>query len=256
MLEFKIKKILFGILLVYYVVFSVLSQIEEETEAIAAEEEDLVDLDDSIQQELNLEELLKMDQKEKDKILSCIEIISQKMKLDSRVIQGTIQMLSSTLESDVVSQKITGDMLNKCYYSIDEPSILQIFKDGVHMEPDYNEELLSFADIDYSTYKLLNPNEFNLTPDTQILFMKLEHARTEYITSNKEKIEKNKNSFYLFGYSIKDIPLKTNIFILLVLLALFFGGIIIFLKKIIHEQNNSKAFKRNESKEKNKLKRK
>jgi hypothetical protein len=195
---------------------------------------------------LNLEDMLKMDQAEKDKILSCIEILSNKIKKDGRVIENTSQMLAGKVEADMVSQKITGDMHNKCYYSIDDATVQSIFSNGVFIDPEFDEEMLTFAEVDYSAYKLLNPNEFQLTPETQILFMKLEQARTEFIANTKAKNEKNKNEFHLFGYSLKSIPAKFSLLFGFLVVLAFIVGILYSLNIVMDNMKKTKAAKKKE----------
>ena len=180
----------------------------------------------------NPDDLLKMDQKEKDKILTCVEIISIVLRNDAKIIEDTVQMLENKVNSEVVQQKITGDMLNKCYYAIDDRTVNTVFYDGQFQEPDFNAGLLDFASIDYSTYKLLSPQEFQITPETQILYMKIEQARNDYIASSKQRMEQSRGEFKIGGYSLKEIPLSINLFLAVIVLSVFFGSILFFLKKL------------------------
>lgn len=193
---------------------------------------------------INLEEMLKMDRSEKDKILACIEILSNKIKKDGRILESTSQMLAGKVDSEIVSQKITGDMLNKCYYSIDESSVATVFSNGVFMEPEFDEDLLAFGEVDYSSYKLLNPNEFQLTPETQILFMKLEQAKTEYISETKNRNERIKNEFHLFGYSIKQLQGKFGFLLAVIVIFSLLGAIFYFLTQVMDSEKKTKAAKK------------
>lgn len=79
-------------------------------------------------EEPNTDDLLKMDQVEKDKLLSCTEIVSAKIKRDEKVIQDiTAQIGQRGVSNDVANHKITGDMLNKCYYSLEDDVYQTIF---------------------------------------------------------------------------------------------------------------------------------
>ena len=193
---------------------------------------------------LDLTQMLKMDQTEKDKILSCIEILAIALKKDAKIIESTSQLLAATVQGDIVTQKITGDMLNKCYYSIDDATVSSIFSKGVYMDPEFDEDLLKFTQIDYSVYKILSRNEFQLTPETQILFMKLEQARTDYISANKERQEKLKNEFHIFGYSLKNFPIKLNLLFTLLVFTGAFLGLTYLLSKVM--KNDKKAAKKKE----------
>lgn len=193
---------------------------------------------------LDLTQMLKMDQAEKDKILSCIEILAIALKKDAKIIESTSQLLAATVQGDIVTQKITGDMLNKCYYSIDEATVSSIFSNGIFMEPEFEEDFFKYTQIDYSVYKILSPNEFQLTPETQILFMKLEQARTDYIAESKERQEKLKNEFHIFGYSLKNFPIKLNLLFTLLVFAGAFLGLIYLLSKVM--KNDKKAAKKKE----------
>lgn len=189
----------------------------------------------------NPDDLLKMDQKEKDKILTCVEIISIVIRNDAKIIEDTGVMLGNKVNAEVVQQKITGDMLNKCYFSIDETTVATVFYNGQFQEPEFNASLLDFAAVDYSSYKLLSPQEFQITPETQLLFMKIEQARNDYISNSKQRIESGKGEFKIFGYSIRDVPLGLNLLLSIIILSLFFGTILFFLKKLQKSEKEKKA---------------
>jgi hypothetical protein len=194
------------------------------------------------QQSFDQDELLKMDQKESDKLLACTEIISIKLRKDAKIIEDVFVTLQGKLNDEAFRSKVTGDLLNKCYYSLDEATTATIFLNGTFMEPEFSEDLLDFASIDYSTYKLLSPSEFNITPETQILFMKIEKARDNFIVNSKARQETNKSDFKLFGYSIRDIPKGLNVLITVVILTVFMGSLLYLLKKVM--KNEKKAGKK------------
>lgn len=193
---------------------------------------------------VNLDDMMKMTQPEKDKILACIEIISNKLKKDAAIIQSTIQVLSGRVQNDIATQKITGDMVNKCFYTIDENSVKSLFDNGVLVETEIDDDLLSFATLDYSTYKDLSPNDFQLSAETQILFMKLDKARTDFIAESKEKQEKQRGEFHIFGISLKAIPAKLNLLFFLIIFGAFIGGVLYLLKGLM--KNDKKAAKKKE----------
>jgi len=193
---------------------------------------------------INFDDMMKMTQSEKDKLLACIEIISNKLKKDAAIVQSTIQILSGKVQGDIATQKITADMVNKCYYTIDENSVKTLINNGTLMETEIDDELLSFATLDYSAYKDLNPNDFQLTAETQILFMKLDKARNDFISENKEKQEKQRNEFHLFGISLKTIPAKLNLLFFLIIFGAFIGGVLYLLKGLM--KNEKKAARKKE----------
>lgn len=192
---------------------------------------------------LDINEMLKMDQTEKDKLLSCVEILSLRLKKDSPIIQALVASLKGVVNGEIVNQKVTGDMLNKCYFSIDDQTYQSIFLNGEFMEPEFDEEYFNYTDLDYSVYKALKPEEFQLSPETQLLFMKTENARKEFTEKMKAKTSKQpKGGFSLFGYSIQDMPVKLNVLITVIVLAIFFGGLTYLLKSVM--KNPSKVGKK------------
>ncbi len=188
------------------------------------------------------EELLKMDTKESDKLLACTEILSIKIRKDAKIIEDVSVMLNGKVNDELIRHKITGDLLNKCYYSLDDATVATIFSNGTFMEPEFSEDLLEFASVDYSTYKLLSPGEFTVTPETQILFMKIEKARNDFIVNSKVRQETNKSDFKIFGYSIRDIPKGFNVLLTVVILTFVMGSLIYLLKKVM--KNEKKAGKK------------
>ncbi len=238
------NKSLFVLALVCSVAF-ISNQESTKTEK-SAEEENIENenTEDQAGTTINLEDMMKMTQAEKDKLLACIEIISNKLKKDAAIVQSTVQILSSKVQGDIATQKITADMVNKCFYTIDESSVKSLFDNGVLVEIEIDDDLLSFATLDYSAYKDLNPNDFQLTAETQILFMKLDKARTDFIAENKERQEKLKNEFHLFGISLKAIPVKLNLLFFLIIFGAFIGGVVYLLKGLM--KNDKKAAKKKE----------
>lgn len=188
---------------------------------------------------VNTDELLNMDENERDKILACSEIIAIKLKKDHKIIDELTQNLKVRLDPEYVNQKIAGDLFNKCYYSIEDSTVDTIFFNNQYMEPEYTEDLLENAGIDYNVYRTLQEQDFNISPETQILFMKLEKARTDYIAKNKSTVEKNKNEFRIFGYSLKEIPLGLNMIIFIAIFTIFIGGLLFMLKLV--SKNDKKA---------------
>lgn len=184
----------------------------------------------------------KMDRKEKDKILSCVEIISSKLKKDQGTINSVAQGLADLIESNVVSQKITGDMLSKCYNSIDDSTVSTIFRNGDYLQPEFDEDLQNFATVDYNTYRSLNPNEFNLSPETELLFAKLDKAKNEYTERVKATNSKGKAAYSLLGFNLRDIPLSVNIIFAIVSFGVFICGIVYLLKMVSH--NDKRAGKK------------
>lgn len=183
---------------------------------------------------LDINEMLKMDQTDKDKLLSCVELLSLRLKKDAPIIQALVIGLKGVVNGELINQKVTGDMLNKCYFSIDDQTYQSIFFNGEFMEPEFDEEFFNYTDLDYSVYKTLKPEEYQLSPETQLLFMKTENARKEYTEKIKSKTSKqSKGGFSIFGFSIQDIPVKLNILITVLVLAIFFGGLTYLLKKVM-----------------------
>lgn len=195
-------------------------------------------------EEPNTDDLLKMDQVEKDKLLSCTEIVSAKIKRDERVIQDiTAQIGQRGVSNDVANHKITGDMLNKCYYSLEDDVYQTIFYNGQYMEPEMTDELLEFSNVDYSVYKQLSVQDFNLSPETQLLFMKLEKARSEFMSNNRQKTDGGRNDFRIFNYSLKDIPLGVNLLLAIVVLGSMFIGISYALKTLASDDRKHAGVK-------------
>ena len=195
---------------------------------------------------------LAMNNQEKDKLLACTELVAYKLKKDAKVIEDLANMVRGKVSDEALSNKVTGDLINKCYYSIDESTVSTIFYKGQFMEPNFNDEdFQSFTAIDYSTYKSLTPMEFNLTPETQLIFMKIEKARTEYMSTTKQRMEKSRGEFRIFGYSLKDIPVGINVILLIVILSFFMGGLMIMLKMVMSNDKKT-AGRKLEKNQKNK----
>jgi len=191
-----------------------------------------------------MKELTNIDQAEKDKLLACIEIVSAKLRRDEKVIADLVQILRNKIHEEAISQKITGEVFNKCYYSIDEATVQLVFYEGQFMEPDFNEDLLENAAIDYSSFKLFSPQEFQISQETQLLFMKLEKAREDYIHKAKSKNEQSRNEFRIFGYSLKDIPLSVNLAASFIILVVFLGSMLYFLKQVMKNDNKKSCWKK------------
>lgn len=189
----------------------------------------------------NPDDLLNVTTHESDKLLTCVEILSLILRRDAKIIEDVGNMLAGRVTQEQVSQKITGDMLNQCYYSIDDASVSSVFFNGEFMEPDFSAGLLEFADIDYSKYKLLGPSEFGISPETQILFMKIEKARNDYMANAKQRMEKGKGEFRIFGYSLTEVPKSVNLIVAIVIFSLFAGGILYGLKTLNSSQNSKRA---------------
>ncbi len=195
-------------------------------------------------EEPNADDLLKMDQVEKDKLLSCTEIVSTRIKRDEKIIQDiSSQIAARGVSNDIANHKITGDMLNKCYYSIEDDVYPTIFYNGQFMEAEITEELLEFSNVDYSVYKQLTPQEFSLSPETQLLFMKLEKARNEFMTNNRQKTESGRNDFKIFNHSLKDIPVGVNLLLAIVVLGSMFIGISYALKTLSNDDRKHAGVK-------------
>ena len=150
----------------------------------------------------------------KDKLLACMEILNQKINKDQRTINSTAQTAKNYIGQDAVIKKIISDMVNKCYNSITDESVIEIFNDGVFMDPNYETEigelLLSFMYVDYSNYNSLNPNEFNIASNELLLYNAYQNVSSEYKQNQKILQDKIKNEVHLLGFSLGAIPLKVK----------------------------------------------
>lgn len=195
------------------------------------------------QQNVDLSSILNTTPEEKDKLLACLEIVSLKLKSDEEIIKQIIQQLNNKVSNDLVSQKITGDALYKCFNKITLQQANQIFKNLVIIDADIDKSLLSMIDIDYSSYtNHVDQKSFQLLPDSQILFMKIEQVRNEYIIASKERQEKERNDFTIFGYSLKSIPKKVNIILTFIVIGGSILGIVYLLSKVMN--TDKKALKK------------
>ena len=194
---------------------------------------------------IDISSMLEMTDKEIEKILSCIEIITHKLKSESQILNAVVQSLSSKVSADIASQKILADLLDKCYSSIDEKTVEFIFKDLVYQEA-LIDEYYRFAELDYTKYTTYEQIDFQISPEIQILFKKLELARNDYIKYTKTRQEQLKNEFFIFGFSLKNIPKKVYLLFAFVFISIFILGIVLLLSKVIN--NEKKAAKKKEKK--------
>lgn len=237
LMTFKIN-LLFKISLIIMIISFSSSKQEEEIIEEANQENP-----EKQQQNVDLSSILSTTPEEKDKLLACLEIVSLKLKSDEDVIKQIIQQLNNKVSNDLISQKITGDALYKCFNKITLQQANQIFKNLVIIDADIDKSLLSMIDIDYSSYtNYLDQKSFQLLPDSQILFMKIEQVRNEYIIASKERQEKERNDFTIFGYSIKSIPKKVNIILTFIVIGGSIFGIIYLLSKVMN--TDKKALKK------------
>ena len=192
---------------------------------------------------MDTNELLKIEDSERDKLLACTELVAVNLQKDEEIIKQTMQTIR-TVQQEYIQQKITGDMINQCYYSIQDSDVHKVFFNGVFQEPEFSEKLLVPCQIDYSKYNLIQPSEFELTPETQILFMKLEKVKKDYLAEqSKAKMEagNSKGEFKISGYSLRDIPKEVNLIFLIVVISLFFGLVLYFLKHLMAGGNRKNA---------------
>ena len=133
---------------------------------------------------------------------------------------------------------------------MDDLTVSTIFHEGVYMEPEFSEDLLEFASIDYSTYKLLEPAEFQLSSETQMLFMKVEKARNEFVEKSKKRQETGQKEFRIFGYSLQEIPVGANLVAILIILVISMGGLLYLLKSVMSDKRKAagKRLAKNEDK--------
>lgn len=191
----------------------------------------------------------------KDKLLACMEILNQKINKDQRTINSTAQTAKNYIGQDAVIKKIISDMVNKCYNSITDESVIEIFKDGVFMDPNYETEigelLLSFMYVDYSNYNSLNPNEFNIASNELLLYNAYQNVSSEYKQNQKILQDKIKNEFHLLGFSLGAIPLKVKALFGLIFFAVLMLAILKLLTNVMKSDKNTKAAA--SSKKKNKV---
>ena len=154
------------------------------------------------------------------------------------------------IDRDKVGNKVSGDMLSKCYHSIEDPMVKTIFNDGNFMDPYLSEEYLKIAEIDYTKYKNQDPPDMELSPETELLFYKLEKSKDEYMAKMKERTEKSKNTLSIFGYDLSNLPVGFNIIFAIVVLCLMIGGIVLMLRTVKKEEKISKKKKKREREEK------
>ena len=191
----------------------------------------------------------------KDKLLACMEILNQKINKDQRTINSTAQTAKNYIGQDAVIKKIISDMVNKCYNSITDESVIEIFNDGVFMDPNYETEigelLLSFMYVDYSNYNSLNPNEFNIASNELLLYNAYQNVSSEYKQNQKILQDKIKNEFHLLGFSLGAIPLKVKALFGLIFFAVLMLAILKLLTNVMKSDKNTKAAA--SSKKKNKV---
>ena len=191
----------------------------------------------------------------KDKLLACMEILNQKINKDQRTINSTAQTAKNYIGQDAVIKKIISDMVNKCYNSITDESVIEIFNDGVFMDPNYETEigelLLSFMYVDYSNYNSLNPNEFNIASNELLLYNAYQSISNEYKQNQKILQDKIKNEFHLLGFSLGAIPLKVKALFGLIFFAVLMLAILKLLTNVMKSDKNTKAAA--SSKKKNKV---
>jgi hypothetical protein len=181
----------------------------------------------------------------KDKLLACMEILNQKINKDQRTINSTAQTAKNYIGQDAVIKKILSDMVNKCYNSISNESVLEIFKDGVFMDPQFESELgetlLSVMYVDYSDYNSLNPNEFNIPKAELSLYTTYQNISNEYKQNQKISQDKIKNEFHLLGFSLGAIPLKVKALFGLCFFAVLMVAILKLLTNVMKNDKNTKA---------------
>ena len=107
------------------------------------------------------------------------------------------------------------------------------------MEPDFNEDFFNVASVDYNAYKLFSQGEFNISPETSLMYMKIEKARNEYMIKSKDRMEQTRNDFRIFGYSLKSLPVGLNLILTIVVLTVIFSALMLSLKKVM--KNEKKA---------------
>lgn len=181
----------------------------------------------------------------KDKLLACMDILNQKINKDQRTINSSAQTAKNYIGQDAVIKRILSDMVNKCYKSITDESVLEIFNNGVFMDPNYEskigETLLSFMYVDYSDYNSLNPNEFNIPSNELSLYNAYQTVSNEYKQNQKIQQDKIKNEFHLLGFSLGAIPLKVKALFGLCFFGLLMLAILKLLTNVMKSDKNTKA---------------
>lgn len=196
------------------------------------------------------EPVLEMDQAEKDKIMACTEIVSAVFRRDQKIIEDISSQIKGSADRDRVGNKVSGDMLSKCYHTIEENQVKLIFNDGVFQDPSVSQDLLSLGEVDYSRFKGQENVDLELSPETQLLFYKLEKAKEEYMQRMREKTERSRNTLSIFGYDLMNLPVGFNIVFSIVIMSAMIGGILYMLKSLQKEEKvSSKKKKRRQEKE-------
>lgn len=210
----------------------------------------LVYFTQSVNTQEESEPSLEMDQAEKDRVMACTEIVSAVFRRDQKIIEDIASQIKGNVDRDKIGNKVTGDMLSKCYHTIEESQVKSIFNDGVFQDPTVSKELLSLGEIDYSRFKSQEAVDLELSPETQLLFYKLEKAKEEYMQTMREKTERSKNTLSIFGYDMMNLPVGFNIVFSVVIMGLMIGGILYMLKSLKKEERvSSKKKKKRQEKE-------
>jgi hypothetical protein len=191
----------------------------------------------------NLEEIpeFKIDADEKDKVLSCLQIISKRIQLDGKTIDDITNGFGPEKERGM--SKITGDMMSLCYNKITDDVVKTIFNNLTYTEFDWSDDYDKYAKLDYSKYR--SANDLELTPEQQIIFYKVEKAKEEYIRLSRERQEAAAKSFPpIFGIDISQIAAEFKIVYMIAVFTLFAIGILYALKKL-RKEPKKKSKKRN-----------
>merc|ERR1711976_40693 len=158
---------------------------------------------------------------EKDKIMSCTEIMTRKFQQDQKAIEAAIAGLGDVRERAIM--KINSDMLTKCINKISDDTTHSIFTDLVFQELEYEKAYDELVSVDYALYN--NFKDLEITPEQQILLIKLEKIKEEYIVRTRQRREDaSKQVPPIFGFDINAVPVTVKVFFLIGFFAVFALG--------------------------------
>jgi hypothetical protein len=85
--------------------------------------------------------------------------------------------------------------------------------------------------------------DLEFTPEQQLLFFKLEKAKTEYITKTKEKQASDKGTMKLWGIDFLKVSPTVKMLYFLVVFAVFILGVLYLLSKVMKKEEKKKKKK-------------
>jgi hypothetical protein len=110
------------------------------------------------------------------------------------------------------------------------------------VEFDWSEDLIKVSNLDYSNYRTIN--DLQPTPEQNILFMKIEKAKDEYLKANRERQEKASKSLPpVLGLDLNAISLEVKVLYMVIVFAIFAILIVFLLTKVLPKPKTPKPKK-------------